>query len=190
MPSPFNFGSLMASTTPAKPTNSPRPTISQFDQNKATGNLLPGQKYVGGQLISGPGARPLSAAQQDDVDAANAMNATFKRLNAGAGGAGRAGIGAQPPAPQPQAPAQPQAQSPSLYQRMKGMVPGPSSWAGQTGSPSSAGPISSPMSNVSTAFNNATGQSDPPHIITTDNGRKFNTQTKTFLDGRPGGFAR
>jgi hypothetical protein len=62
-----------------------------------------------------------------------------------------------------------------------------SSWANQTNN--QPGAISAPMSSVSTAFNNATGQQDPPHIITTDNGRKFNTQTKTFLDGRPGGFA-
>jgi hypothetical protein len=67
-------------------------------------------------------------------------------------------------------------------------TPSASAWANQTNSQS--GPLSSPMSSVSTSFNNATGQQDPPHIITTDNGRKFNTQTKQFLDGRPGGFAR
>ena len=56
--------------------------------------------------------------------------------------------------------------------------------------PPAPGAISAPLSSTSTAFNNATGQQDPPHIITTDNGRKFDTRTKTFLDGRPGGFAR
>lgn len=29
-----------------------------------------------------------------------------------------------------------------------------------------------------------------PHIIRTDNGRLFDARTKSFLDGRPGGFAR
>jgi hypothetical protein len=66
-------------------------------------------------------------------------------------------------------------------------MPSAGAWSNQTNAP---GAISSPLSATSTAFNNATGQQDPPHIITTDNGRKFNTQTKTFLDGRPGGFAR
>lgn len=80
-------------------------------------------------------------------------------------------------APAAPAPAQP---SPSM--------PAANSWANQTNT--QAGALSSPLSATSTAFNNATGQQDPPHIITTDNGRKFNTQTKTFLDGRPGGFAR
>lgn len=77
----------------------------------------------------------------------------------------------------------------SMFQKMVGNMPSPSAWTGQTGS-KTPGALSSPMSGVSTSFNNATGQQDPPHIITTDNGRKFNTQTKTFLDGRPGGFAQ
>lgn len=99
-----------------------------------------------------------------------------------------------PPSPvnQPamQPPQQPNAAGgQSMWQKMKGYIPGSSAWTGQTGAPA-AGPLAAPMSNVSTAFNNATGGSDPAHIITTDNGRKFNTQTKTFLDGRPGGFAR
>lgn len=94
----------------------------------------------------------------------------------------------QPPAAPPAPAAQPALSQPqpSLFQRAMGMIPGASAMANQTG----AGPVSAPLSATSTAFNNATGQQDPPHIITTDNGRKFNTQTKTFLDGRPGGFAR
>lgn len=90
---------------------------------------------------------------------------------------------AQPDLSQPQPGRPPQ---PSLFQRAMSMLPGSSAMANQTG----AGPVSAPLSATSTAFNNATGQQDPSHIITTDNGRKFNTQTKTFLDGQPGGFAR
>ena len=92
------------------------------------------------------------------------------------------------PAPMPQQQPAAPVSGQSMFQKMKGYMPGTSAWTGQTGS--SPGPLSSPMSSVSTSFNNATGQQDPPHIITTDNGRKFNTQTKTFLDGRPGGFAQ
>jgi hypothetical protein len=76
---------------------------------------------------------------------------------------------------------------PSMFQRAMSVIPGASAWGNQTGG---SGPISAPLSNTSTAFNNATGQQDPAHIITTDNGRKFNTQTKQFLDGQPGGFGR
>lgn len=230
-------------TPPATPPTS-RPQISQFQQNRAAGKLVPGQQYRGGQLVSGPGAKPLTADQQADVDFADNMRKGFANLNAGAGGTGRAGMSqpssstqsyrarvnnantamtklvgppqpnvtttkvdtaalqrqlqqaqaqpTPPPAPAPApapAPTNPPApQQPSMFQRAMGMLPGASAWTNQTNG--GVGAVSAPLSATSTAFNNATGQQDPPHIITTDNGRKFNTQTKTFLDGRPGGFAQ
>lgn len=97
----------------------------------------------------------------------------------------------QPPAPSPVPPPAsaagnpPAPAAPTFMDRARG------AWnAFQNPAPPTPGAVSAPLSSVSTAFNNATGQQDPPHIITTDNGRKFNTQTKTFLDGRPGGFAQ
>jgi hypothetical protein len=87
-------------------------------------------------------------------------------------------------------------------------APSAGSWANQTNDPNMSQPPSQPqgptmfqrMSNAYNAFRGATPgaaampaapqQAQPSHIITTDNGRQFNTQTKTFLDGRPGGFAR
>lgn len=93
-----------------------------------------------------------------------------------------------PPAPAPAPAPSSDQQQPSMFQRAMSYLPGASAWANQNGG--GAGPVSAPLSATSTAFNNATGQQDPPHIITTDNGRKFNTQTKTFLDGNTGGFAR
>lgn len=96
---------------------------------------------------------------------------------------------AQPPRPRPVSrPAQTQARPATFTPPQPSVSPGASAWANQTNN--QPGAISAPLSSTSTVFNNATGQQDPPHIITTDNGRKFNTQTKTFLDGRPGGFAR
>lgn len=150
------------------------------------------------QVVHTPGS--LAAAKQ--------TSQRFNNINAGAGGAGRGGMASSPPpVPQPSPPVQTQpnppapvqqsqtqsaspSAQPTMWQRFRGMMPGQtnaSSWANQTNSPQ-AGPLSAPLSNVSNSFNNATGQQDPPHIITTDNGRKFNTQTKQFLDGRPGGF--
>jgi hypothetical protein len=75
---------------------------NQLDNNRAAGQLQPGQRYVGGQLVSGPGARPLSAAQQEEVNAYNELSTGFNALNASAGGAGRGGMAPVPqPAPRP-----------------------------------------------------------------------------------------
>lgn len=79
----------------------------------AARQLQPGQRFVGGQLVSGPGAKPLSVAQQEEVDAANETSSQFNRINAGAGGAGRGGMPVQQQRPVafPQArPAAPAAQ--------------------------------------------------------------------------------
>jgi hypothetical protein len=308
----FSFGSLMAKHAEVP---------NMFNNMRASGQLQPGQKFVGGQLISGPGAKPLSAAQQEEVDSANQMQNRFNAIGASRGGAGRAGMTSSPPPqsaqdqlnayrvqqaksdraaamqrqglnannpadlakfkggwtgplppstypgktptpqlqqqaiqpktptpqfqqrsiqpkpptpqlqqqsqprmspPQPQSmlrsarpvsysPPQPkvttmQVDNAALQRQMRQLQqqppvqsqnqPAPSRFvsplaaAQSSPRPPQAGPLSAPMSATSTSFNNATGQQDPPHIITTDNGRKFNTQTKQFLDGRPGGFAR
>ena len=109
----------------------------------------------------------------------------------------------QPAAPTPPPPA-PSAATPSPNSA--------GSWANQTNNPNVPQPPSQPqsptmfqrMSNAYNAFRGATPgaaatpaapaapapQAQPSHIITTDNGRQFDTINKRFLDGRPGGFAR
>jgi hypothetical protein len=250
----FKFGQLLQKLAAAP---------DMLNNMRASGQLQAGQKFRGGQLVSGPGAKPLSADQQDEVAFANKMQAGFNRLNASAGGLGRAGVATSPTpqsqpkqfpqqAPRPQSmlsaqrrpapaarPAAPTGSNPALklnttstpvngqalakqVQQMQQQpqqqpaVPAPSaatpasSWANQTNDPSVSQPPSQPqgptmfqrMSNAYNAFRGATpgaaampaaptqAPAQPSHIITTDNGRQFDTINKRFLDGRPGGFAR
>lgn len=81
-----------------------------FNNNRAAGTLQPGQRYVGGQLVSGPGAKPLTAEQKEDVAFANAMRTSMNALNASAGGVGRRDMMPAPaptPKPTPRAAARP-----------------------------------------------------------------------------------
>lgn len=100
------LGNQVKQVAPA--VDDPFKEIAEIDSRANQLDRAPGSRpsgnntgsFVGGHLTTVNGQRqPLSAAQQEDVDAANEMSSSFNNMNAGAGGAGRGGMAPAPVQP-------------------------------------------------------------------------------------------
>lgn len=128
MPTPYDFGYEFGRLVKRAYEDDADPFEEEISEVSARGNQLnsaPGSRpsgnntgrFVGGHLTEVNGQQQrLSAAQQEDVDAANAMRNSFNGMNASAGGAGRGSLAPAATTPPPvrrPAPMQPPAQNPA-----------------------------------------------------------------------------